>query len=66
MRSFQVTVDCAVPAVMTRFWASALGYDVETGRPSAPDQTTTQPHQARTFAHHGAPAPEDAGVLTCT
>ena len=31
MRPFQVTVDCAVPAVMTRFWASALGYDVETG-----------------------------------
>jgi len=26
---FQVTIDCARPEVLTRFWASALGYRVE-------------------------------------
>jgi Glyoxalase-like domain len=26
---FQVTIDCAQPEVLTRFWASALGYRVE-------------------------------------
>jgi len=29
MSSFQVTIDCAVPAVLTRFWATALGYEIE-------------------------------------
>jgi len=29
MRSFQLTIDCAEPAVLTRFWATALGYDIE-------------------------------------
>ncbi len=29
MRTFQLTIDCAEPAVLTRFWATALGYDVE-------------------------------------
>lgn len=27
--SFQITWDCASPARMTRFWAAALGYQVE-------------------------------------
>ena len=26
---FQVTIDCAQPEVLTRFWATALGYRVE-------------------------------------
>jgi Glyoxalase-like domain len=26
---FQVTIDCANPALLTRFWATALGYRIE-------------------------------------
>jgi len=29
MNPFQLTVDCAAPAVMVEFWATALGYDVQ-------------------------------------
>ena len=29
MTSFQLTVDCADPGLLTRFWATALGYDIE-------------------------------------
>ena len=26
---FQVTIDCASPALLARFWATALGYEIE-------------------------------------
>lgn len=37
MNPFQLTIDCTDPAVLTRFWSTALGYEIQpppTGFPS--------------------------------
>lgn len=63
--SFQVTFDCADPAGMARFWAAALGYEVQGppedgwsaivdpagGRPRIYFQRVPEPKQAKNRVH---------------